>query len=190
MRRLIRAAVSAVAAVGIPLMVGTIATAHLVVPWVLGESYEDAVRPVRLVAAFLLVGSMASLLSGTILFAMGKHRAYLASASAGALAAILFSCILGRLFGLSGVCTAFVLAEAAVGVTAYLLIPSDLRDLWKNPIIFVAAFAALLMVVSIRFANLYSSSPLVVVPVGGVVYVCVLALFGTKVLKQQFGVAH
>jgi O-antigen/teichoic acid export membrane protein len=190
MRRLVRAAVSAVAIVGIPLMLGTIATAHLVVPWVLGKNYEGAVRPVRLVAAFLLAGPMATLLSGTVLFAMGKHRAYLASASVGAIAAILFSCIFGRLFGLSGVCIVFVLAEAAVGVTAYLLIPSDLRDLWKNPIILVAAFAALLMVAGVRFANLYSSSPLLVVPVGGVVYVSVLALFGTKLLKQQLGDAH
>jgi O-antigen/teichoic acid export membrane protein len=190
MRRLVRAAVSAVAAVGIPLMLGTIATAHLVVPWVLGKSYLGAVRPVRLVAAFLLVGPVASLLSGTVLFAMGKHRAYLASATVGALTAILFSYILGRLFGLPGVCIAFVLAEAAVAVTAYPLIPSDLRDLWKNPVILVAAFAALLMVVSVPFASLYSTSPLFVLPVAGVVYLCVLALLGTKLLKQQFGGAH
>jgi O-antigen/teichoic acid export membrane protein len=190
MRRLLRASVSAVAAIGIPLMLGTVATAHLVVPWVLGKGYEGAVQPVRLVAALLLAGPMASLLSGTVLYAMGKHREYLASASVGALTAISLSYFLGRTFGLPGVCIAFVLAEAAVAFTAYLLIPSDLRDLWKNPIIPVAAGAALLMVASVRFANVYSSSPLVVVLVGGVVYLCVSGVFGIRIFRQQFGVAH
>jgi O-antigen/teichoic acid export membrane protein len=190
MRRLVRAAVSAVAAVGIPLMLGTIATAHLVVPWVLGKGYVDAVRPVRLVAAFLLAGPMASLLSGTVLYAMGKHRAYLATASVGALTAVLLSFILVHFFGLPGVCVAFVLGEAAVALSAYLLIPRDLQDLWKNPMILVAAFAGLLMVAVVRLANAYSSSPLIVVLAGGTVYLSVSALLGTKLIKRQIGAAQ
>ncbi len=190
LKRLVNAAVSAVAAVGIPLMFGTLATAHLVVPWVLGKNYAAAVQPVRLMAAFLLAGPMASLLSGTVLYALGRHRAYLASATVGAAAAVLFSFALEHLFGLPGVCIAFVLAEAVVGITAYLLIPSDLHGLWRNPIIVVATISGLLMVAIVRLVNSYTSRPLVVIGAGAFTYLAASFIFGRKLLMQQFGEAQ
>jgi O-antigen/teichoic acid export membrane protein len=141
-------------------------------------------------AGFLLAAPVASLLSGTVLYALGRHRAYLASATAGAVTAVVFSLILVHAFGLPGVCVAFVLAEVAVGVTAYLLIPRDLQDLWKNPFIVVASFSALLMVAAVRLANSYSSRPLLVVAAGAVVYLIATAALGKKLLMQQFGDAE
>jgi O-antigen/teichoic acid export membrane protein len=190
LRRLVHAAVSALAATSIPLMLGTLATANLVVPWVLGASYAAAVGPVRWMAAYLLAAPIASLLSGTVLYALGRHRAYLASATAGALVAVLFSLILVHAFGLAGVCVAFVLGEFAVGATAYLLIPRDLRDLWKNPIIAVAGFSAVLMVGVVRLVNSYTSRPLLVVGAGAFVYLIASAVLGKKLLMQQFGDAR
>ena len=190
LKRLVRAAVSALAAVSIPLVFGTLTTAHLVVPFELGASYAGAVGPVRWMAGFLLAAPVASLLSGTFLYALGRHRAYLASATAGAVTAVVFSLILVHAFGLPGVCVAFVLAEVAVGVTAYLLIPRDLQDLWKNPFIVVASFSALLMVAAVRLANSYSSRPLLVVAAGAVVYLIATAALGKKLLMQQFGDAE
>ena len=87
LRRLVQAAVSAMAIISIPLTLGTLATAHLVVPWVLGANYAAAVGPVRWTAGFLLAAPVASLLSGTVLYALGRHRACLISATAGAVAA-------------------------------------------------------------------------------------------------------
>ncbi|MGA3348005.1 MAG: oligosaccharide flippase family protein [Candidatus Sulfotelmatobacter sp.] len=190
LKRLVHAAVSAVAIIGIPLMLGTFATAHLVVPWVLGKNYVDAVRPVRLMAPFLLAAPMASLLSGTVLYALGRHRAYLISGTAGALTAVVLSLALVRVASLNGVCIAFVLAEAAVGITAYFLIPSELRDMWKNPMIAVAAFCGLLMMAAVWLVNSYSSRPLIVVAAGAAVYLISLAALGRKLLLQQFGEAR
>ncbi len=187
MRRLLRAAVSALAAISIPLTLGTLATAHLMVPWVLGASYAPAVSPVRWVAPFLLAAPIASLLSGTVLYALGRHRACLASASAGALVAVTLSLLLVRTFGLTGACVAFVLGELAVGITAYLLIPRDLRDLWRNPFIAVAGFSALLMVGAIRIVNSYTSQPLLVVAAGAAVFAIAAAFLGKKTLIEQFG---
>jgi O-antigen/teichoic acid export membrane protein len=187
LKRLVRASVSAMSAVSIPLTLGTLATAHLVVPWVLGASYAGAVGPVRWMAAYLLAAPMASLLSGTILYALGRHRSYSASATVGAVTATIFSLVLVRFFGLPGVCVAFVLGEFAVAATAYLLIPDDLRDLWKNPFIAVASFSALLMVAAVRLANSYSSRPLIVVAAGAVVYSIAAAGLGRILLMQQFG---
>lgn len=187
LRRLVQAAVSALALTSIPLMLGTFATAHLVVPWVLGPSYAAAVGPVRWMAGYLVAAPIASLLSGTVLYALGKHRAYLVSATVGALFAVLLSLLLVHTFGLAGACVAFVLAELAVGVTAYFLMPRDLRDLWKNPIIAVAGFSALLMVAAVRLANFYTTRPLLVVAVGAVVYLVASGLLGRKLLIQQFG---
>jgi O-antigen/teichoic acid export membrane protein len=188
LRRLVDAAVSAVAAVSIPLMLGTLATAHLVVPWILGTGYAPAVPLVCWMSPFMLASPMASLLSGTVLYAMGQHRAYLVSATMGALVAVVFSFALVRTIGLTGVCIAFVLAEFAVAATAYLLIPRDLRDLWKNPIIPVAVFSSLLMVLAVHWVNRYSARPLVVVAAGAATYLIASVMMGGKLLMEQFGV--
>lgn len=190
LRRLVHAAVSALAAVSIPLMFGTLATAHLVVPWLMGSNYLPAVPLVRWISPFMLAGPMASLLSGTVLYAMGHYRAYLISATVGAFTAAALSLILVRLLGLPGACIAFILAEFAVAATAYLLIPSELRDMWKNPVIALAAVCTLLMVAVVRFAGYYSSRPLLIVAIGAVVYMSASFLFGRKLLSQQFGVAQ
>ncbi len=190
LRRLVDAAVSVLVVASIPLMLGTLTTAHLVVPWVLGASYAGAVVPVRWMAAYMLVAPIASLLSGTVLYALGRYRAYLASATVGALAAVLLSLALVRVYGLAGVCMAFILAELAVGVTAYRLIPRDLRGLWRSPIAAVAGFSGLLMVVAVRVMNSYSSRPLLVVSVGAAVYLIALGALGGRLLKRQFGGAH
>jgi polysaccharide transporter, PST family len=187
LKRLVQAAVSALALTSIPLMLGTLATAHLVVPWVLGAGYAAAVGPVRWMAGYLLAAPIASLLSGTVLYAMGKHRAYLISATVGALFAVVLSLLLVRAFGLTGACVAFVLAELAVGTTAYLLMPRDLRDLWKNPIVAVAGFSALLMVAAVRLANSYTSRPLLIVAIGAIVYSISSAALGRQALMRQFG---
>jgi O-antigen/teichoic acid export membrane protein len=190
LKRLVRAAVSAIAGIGFPLALGTLMTAHLVVPFVLGASYAAAVNPVRWMAGLLLAAPVASLLSGTILYALGRHRSYLISGTAGAVTAVLFSLILVRPFGLPGACVALVLGEAAVAASAYFLIPDDLQDLWKNPFILAAGLSALLMAAAVRLANAYTSRPLLVVAAGVVVYSVALAAFGRRVLIQQLGASE
>jgi O-antigen/teichoic acid export membrane protein len=190
LRRLVDATVSAVAAVAVPLTLGTIATAHLVVPLIMGKGYAAAIGPVRLVSGLLIAGPMASLLSGTVLYALGRYRAYLGAAAAGAISAILLSLALVRVIGLPGVCIAFVLAEAVVAITAYFLVPHELRDFWKNPMIPVAALSAVLMVAGVQFANSYSSQPFIVVSAGVLTYLAFTALLGRKLLMQQFGGAR
>jgi len=190
LRRIVHAAVAAFAAVSIPLMFGTFATAHLVVPWLLGANYSAAIQPVRWMSPYLLAAPMASLLSGTVLYAMGRHRAYLVSGTVGALVAVVLSFTLVHILGLLGVCMAFVAAEFAVAMTAYGLMPHDLHDLWKNRIIPVSAFSSLLMVAALRLANSYSSQPLLVLAVGAAVYGAASIALGRKSLAQHFGDAR
>ncbi|HVI08333.1 MAG TPA: oligosaccharide flippase family protein [Candidatus Binatia bacterium] len=190
MKRLVRAAVSALAAISIPLMLGTLATAHLVVPWLMGGNYAEAVPAVRWMSPFLIAAPLATLLSGTVLYALGRHRACLQAATAGAIVAVVLSLTLVQVFGLTGACIAFVAAEFAVAFTAYCLIPPELRDLWKNPMVAVAAFAAVVMSIAVRLVNSYTSRPLLVVTAGLIVYAIVSALLGRKFLMQQFGNAQ
>jgi hypothetical protein len=70
------------------------------------------------------------------------------------------------------------------------LIPAELRDLWKNPIILVSGFSALLMVGAVRLTNSYTARPLVVVSAGAVVYMIALIVLGGKMLMRQFGEAR
>jgi O-antigen/teichoic acid export membrane protein len=187
LRRVANALVSALLVVSIPLILGTLATAHLVVPWVMGAAYSEAVRPVRWMSPFLFTAPLATLLSGTILYAMGKYRAYFVSASVGALTAVLLALVLVPTAGLAGACIAFTLAEGAVALAAYCQLPHDLRDLWKNSIVVVAGASALLMCAAVRLANSYSSRPLLVVATGAIVYLISAGIMGRKRLVQQFG---
>lgn len=190
LRRIVHAAVSALASVSIPLMLGTLVTAPMVVPWLLGASYANAVQLVRWMTPYMLAAPLASLFSGTVLYGMGRYRAYLYAGTTGAATALILSLWLVRIMGVRGVCIAFVLAECAVALTAFSLIPRELRDWWKNPMIPIAAFASLLMVAAVRLANMYSSRPVLLVAIGVAVYAPVSALLGRKFLLQQFGAAQ
>jgi PST family polysaccharide transporter len=190
LKRLVRAAVSSLAAVSIPLTLGTLATAQLVVPLILGKSFVPAVGPVRWIAPFLLAAPVASLLSGTILYALGRYRAYLISAAAGAIVAVVCGLLLTRVFGLPGACLAFVFGELAVAIAAGWQIPRELREEWKNPFIAVATVAALLMVAGVLLVNRYTARPLLVVASGAASYGIAAAVLGRKILTEQFGSAN
>lgn len=190
LRRLTRFAVSILALLNIPLTFGLISTAHLIVPLVLGAKFLEDVSLLRWMAPYVIAASSASLLSGTILYATGRHRAYLASAIAGAAAGIPLYLILTPIFGLTGAGIAFVGGELVVAATAYTFLPPELRNLWKNPMVGVAVVATLLMVIAVRFVNVYTSQPFIVISAGVVMYVLASGWFVKRWLVEQLGEAN
>ena len=170
LRRLTQLAVSIVALLSIPLMFGTIATAGLVVPWVMGASYADCVPLVRWMAPFQVAASAATLFSGTLLYALGRYRAYLISTTGGAIAAVVLYLTLTPLLGLKGASSAFVAGELAVALVAYALIPHALKGVWKNPMVVVATAGAVPMLLAIGLASSRISQPLLIVAIGSAVY--------------------
>jgi polysaccharide transporter, PST family len=185
--RLTRFAVSILALLNIPLTFGLISTAHLIVPLVLGTKFLEDVSLLRWMAPYVIAASSASLLSGTILYATGRHRAYLASAIAGAAAGIPLYLILTPAFGLTGAGIAFVGGEFVVAATAYAFLPDELRNLWKTPMAGVAVVATFLMVIAVRFVNVYTSQPLIVISAGAVVYAMACGWFVRRWLVEQLG---
>jgi O-antigen/teichoic acid export membrane protein len=169
--RLARFAFGIIAAMSIPLTVGLVATAHLIVPWLMGVKYMGAIPLLRWMAPYIITASIASLLSGTILYAMGQHRAYMASTCGGAVAGVLLYLVLITTMGLAGACLAFVLAEVIVAGIAYFLIPRELRSLWKDRLVGYAVLSSFGMLIAIRIVDTYTSNPMAVISVGGLVYV-------------------
>jgi O-antigen/teichoic acid export membrane protein len=169
LRRLARLATSILAVVSIPLTVGLLGTAHLLVPLVLGPKYLADIPLLRWMAPYLITASAASLFSGTILFAMGRHRAYLASTAGGALVGVFLYLTLIPALGLRGAALAFVTAELAVAAIAFVKTP-ELYGWWKNSVFWISPASALLMVFAIKLANSYTSQAIVVVSVGACVY--------------------
>lgn len=187
MIRLARLAVSVMALISIPLMLGMIATAHQLVSLVLGAKYLEAVSLVKWMAPYVVTAPVASLLTGTILYAMGHHRAYLASTAAGAVAGLLFYFILIPTVGLDGAGVAYVVGEFVVAATAYALLPPDLRGLWKNRLIAVAVAASLLMMTAVAFMTPHISQPLILITAGALVYALASFWFVKKWLLAEFG---
>jgi O-antigen/teichoic acid export membrane protein len=183
--RLTRIGASVLVCFGVPLTVGGIVTAPVVVPWLLGAQFQEAARAFQWVAPYLITAPAAVLFSGTILYAMGRHRAYLVSTLAGALSAVLLCLILPPLFGVSGACVAFVLGELAVALCAFLLCPPEVRTAAKTPLLGVAVIASLFMGAALWLALPRHLHPLALIGVGCAVYVIIWAGIGRNLLKSE-----
>jgi O-antigen/teichoic acid export membrane protein len=184
--RLTRLAVSALVWFGLPLTVGGVVTAPVVVPWLLGAQFHDVVRAFQWVALYMIAASAATLFAGTILYAMGRHRAYFVSTLAGAVSAIILNLILLPVFGIAGACVAFVLGEFAVALCAYLLCPADVRAAAaKAPLLNISVFASLVMGAILWAALPMHFPPLLFVGLGCVVYALIWAIIGRDQLKRE-----
>jgi len=184
--RLTRIAASILVWFGVPLTVGGIVTAPVVVPWLLGAQFQGAVHAYQWVAPYVLTATSAMLFAGTILYAMGRHRAYLVSTLAGAVAAVVLSLILPPLFGIAGACIAYVLGELGVALCAYLLCPPEVRAAARTPLLGVAAIASLIMGIALWFALPRHLPPLVLVGLGCAIYAISWAVIGRHRLRREF----
>jgi PST family polysaccharide transporter len=184
--RLTRIAASVLVLFGIPLTVGGIVTAPVVVPWLLGAQFQEAARAFQWIAPYLITAPAAVLFSGTILYAMGRHRAYFASTLAGAITAVFLCLTLPPLFGVAGACIAFVLGELGVAICAFLLCPPQVRAAAKTPLLGVAVIASLLMGAALWLALPRHLPPLALVGAGCAVYVIAWAAVGRNLLKKEF----
>jgi len=183
--RLTRFAASVLVWFGVPLTVGGIVTAPVVIPWLLGAQFQDAVHAFQWVAPFVITAPAAVLFAGTILYAMGRHRAYFVSTSAGAITAVVFSLILPPLFGVAGACVAFVLGEFGVAFCAFLLCPPEVRVAARTPLLGIAVIASLLMGSVLWIALPRHLPPLALIGVGCAVYAMAWAGFGRNLLKRE-----
>ena len=125
------------------------------------------------------------LFSGTILYALGRHRAYFFSTLAGAVSAVILCLTLPPLFGIAGACIAFVLGELGVALCAFLLCPPEVRAAAKTPLLGVAVIASLFMGAALWFALPRHLHPLALIGVGCTVYVIIWAGIGRNVLKSE-----
>jgi O-antigen/teichoic acid export membrane protein len=183
--RLTRIAASILILFGAPLAVGGIVTAPVVVPWLLGPSFQEAVRAFQWVAPYVITAPAAALFAGTILYAMGRHRAYFVSTLAGAVSAVVLFLVLPPVFGIAGACVAFVLGEFAVALCAFLLCPPEVRAAAKSPLLNVAVISSLVMGAALWIALPRHFHPLVLVGLGCVVYAISWAAIGRNLLKKE-----
>ena len=183
--RLTRIAASVLVWFGVPLTVGGIVTAPVVIPWLLGAQFHEAVRAFQWIALYVITAPAGALFAGTILYAMGRHRAYFVSTLAGAATAVVLNLSLPPLFGIAGACIAYVLGELGVALCAYLLCPPEVRAAAKTPLLSVTAIASLIMGASLWVALPRHLPPLVLVGLGCAVYFIVWAGIGRKLLKKE-----
>jgi PST family polysaccharide transporter len=184
LRRMARFALALVVVISIPLAIGLAGTAHLVVPWVLGPKYLADIALLQWMAPYLITAPAACLFAGTILYAMGRHRAYLVSTAGGAAVGVLLYLTLIPVLGLRGAALAFVLAELVVAAIAALRIP-ELYGSWKDPVLGISLASALLMLIAIKVANTYTSQAIVVVSLGAGMYTLSCGWFARKLLAER-----
>lgn len=185
--RLIRVATSILVLLGVPLAVGSLVTAPIVVPWLLGSQFQEAVSPFRWVSPYVLAAPAAALFAGTILYAMGRHREYLFSTIIGAVGAVILYLLLPPFLGIAGACIAFVLGELLVACSALLFCPPEVRRAaFRNWLPALAVGASLAMALALHAARVHNLPPLLTVAAGCSVYFVTCGLLGTTVLKNEF----
>jgi PST family polysaccharide transporter len=183
--RLTRIAASVLIWFGVPLTVGGIVTAPVVVPWLLGSQFQEAAHAFQWVTPYLITAPAAVLFAG-IIYATGRHRAYFVSTLVGAVSAVLLCLILPPLFGIAGACIAYVLGELGVALCAFLLCPPEVRAAARTPLLGVALIASVAMGVALWFALPRHLHPLALVGVGCAVYVVTWAGIGRNLLRREF----
>lgn len=169
LQRLARAAASALALITLPTMLGTIATAGLIVPLVLGKQSIGVAPLIQWMAPYVVTATAASFLTG-LLYAMGLYKPYMYSTIAGAAVGVVLFLALTKMFGVVGAGMAFVLSELAVAIAAGLFLPNDFGKLWRNGVIVTAAIAALVMFAAVEAMLRYTARPIPVVAAGVLVY--------------------
>jgi polysaccharide transporter, PST family len=180
-----RIAASVLALLGVPLTIGGLVTAPVVVPWLLGAQFQEAVRAFQWVSLYIITAPAAALFAGTILYAMGRHQDYFLSTLAGAITAVVLYLILPPLFGIAGACVAFVLGEFGVALFAFLRCPPDVRAAAKTPLISFAVIASLVMAAVLWVALPRHLPPLILIGVGCAVYTVSWAAAGRNLLKRE-----
>jgi PST family polysaccharide transporter len=182
--RLTRIGASVLAWFAVPLTVGGIVTAPIIVPWILGSQFQEAVRVFQWISPYMITAPAAVLFAG-IIYAAGRHRAFFASTLAGAITAVLLYVVLTPLFGIAGAAIAYVLGEMGVAVCAYLLCPPEVRAAARTPVFAFACFASLIMGAILWGALPRHLHPLVVVGLGGAIYMLIWAAAGRNLLKRE-----
>jgi polysaccharide transporter, PST family len=180
LKQTIRRVVAAMAAVSLPISFGLFVTADRLVPWILGAKFAPAISLVKWLSPYILTASAASMWAGTVLYALGRHRAYFAAAAGGAVSGVLLYLVLIPNFGLPGAAVAFVLAELVVATIAFSRLPHELRDLWKNPIIGAALASAAVMSILVRLASDHFVPLPLLVAGGALIYAASCGLYARK----------
>jgi PST family polysaccharide transporter len=182
--RLARFSVGVMAVISIPIAAGLLGTAPVILPWVMGASFAAGIPLLKWMAAHMIAAPMAFLFAGTILFSLGRHRAFFAATGGGAASGLGLYLILIPTLGLRGAGLAFVLAELVVAVIAYALLP-ELHGSWKNPLIGIALGGSLLMLVSLRIVTGYLTQGFAAIGVGVLVYLVSCGWLVRKHLTEQ-----
>jgi len=185
--RVARMTTTVIAFVSLPLMAGTISTAHLIVPWIFGAKYLEDIALLKWMSPFMVAAPASSLLSGTILYALGRHRAYVTTTACGAITGVIGYLTLIPTLGLTGAALTFVLGQVAVAAVAYAVLPREVQEACKNPYIAVAAAASLAMMLVVKLVNSHTSRPLAVISAGALAYALVCIWPVRRWLGQEFG---
>jgi O-antigen/teichoic acid export membrane protein len=183
--RLTRIAASILVWFGVPLTVGGVVTAPVVVPWLLGAQFQQAVHAFQWTSPYVITAPAAALFAGTILYALGRHRAYFISTLAGAVTAVVLNLILPPLYGVAGACVAFVLGEVGVALCALLLCPPEVRAAAMSPLLRVAVICSLFMAAVLWVALPKHLPPLVLIGLGCGAYAISWAGIGRHLLKRE-----
>jgi len=167
----------------IPLSLGGIAVSYNIIELLYSAEYLEASIPFQILLLNVIIIGIGSIF-GTVLLAIGKIKYYSLSITGGAVINIILNIILIPSLGVVGASVSAVIAQLTVSMTSFILYKRYCDREFKFKLNKVIC-ASIIMCVICFFLGTKLYWPLYIsVPIGIVVYISLLFLFGTIKYKK------
>lgn len=174
---------------GIPMALGLIALAPLLVPWFLGDGYSKCINLIPLFTPLVIIIGFSFLFGLQYLIPTGRDKKYTIAILIGAFTNLILNCVLIPFFWSYGAVIASLIAEFAVTLTMYLLVRKEIsikiillqaiKPLIAGIIMFIACYFIVSHLAS-SFINI-----LIIIIAGALIYFILLLVLKEKLLCDQ-----
>jgi polysaccharide transporter, PST family len=172
--------------ISMPLAFGCFIMSAELIELIFGASFKAAAPLLELVSWYFLANSFSSYFCGTVLYALGRHDGYLRATAYGAFLGITLNIALIPLIGIHGACIAYVLAQIAIGLTAYLSTRDVVAGVWRQPFVGKSLCSSICMMLVLLFIKQFSLNVIAELLAGVFVYAACLLIIASKDVKSIF----
>ena len=177
---------------GVPAMLGLIATANNFVPWFLGDSYTKVPLLIKVLSPVLIIIGLSNVFGLQFLIPSGEDKKFTIALCIGAISNFIFNIPMIYLFGALGAAIATIFAELLVTTTMLFFIRKSikfieiLKNVWKYIV------SGLVMFIPCEIVSMFLApsiiNTIIIVLIGVITYICCIALlhdsFSMKLLKK------
>lgn len=188
-KKIINGATEFVIVLALPMMFGLLTISKYLVPWFLGESYENCIPLLQIFSILMLVVGLDNTVGKQCLMASGKQKHFNQGVMIGAVVNVVLNIVLIPHFEAVGAAIASVVAEIVI-LTIFVIHSRKLLNIsgMFKAIFKYGTYSIIMSIIAYNaaeiFAKSYFQGIIIEIVVAVVVYVSLLLIFRDRMLKQ------